>query len=218
MKHCMKHCMNHWMSRIFSGIMNVFRNSNVLYHTSLGEAVKLYAPYKIRESSIGSYTYVAFNSQIRNVEIGKFCSIGPHFFAGWGIHPTEGISTSPCFYSTKKQNGITFSKTDKIVERQPIKIGNDVFIGANVTVLDGVTVGNGAIIGAGAVVAKDIPPYAIAIGNPLKIVRFRFADNVIEKLQNIAWWNFSKEKLSLVEKYFLDVDSFIEACENKIVQ
>ena len=205
--------MKYLILRIFSGILNVFRNSNVLYQTVLGETVKLYSPHKIRDSRIDSYTYIAFNSQIRNTEIGKFCSIGPNFFSGWGIHPTDGISTSPCFYSTKKQNGISFSKTDKIEERKSIKIGNDVFIGANVTVLDGVTIGNGAVIGAGAIVAKDIPPYAIAIGNPLKITRFRFSDNLIERLQNIAWWNFSKEKLHFVEKYFFDVNLFIEEVE-----
>ena len=77
---------------------------------------------------------------------------------GWGIHPTQGISTSPMFYSSKKQNGITLSLIDKVEETKTIKIGNDVFIGANVTILDGISIGNGAIIGAGAVVSKDIPP------------------------------------------------------------
>ena len=113
-----------------------------MYNTKIEKPIKLYSPYKIKESEIGAYTYIAFNSQIRNVKIGKFCSIGPNFFAGWGIHPTNGLSTSPCFYSTKKQCGYSFSKTDKIEERKSISIGNDVFIGANVIVLDGVTIGD----------------------------------------------------------------------------
>lgn len=60
-------------------------------------------------------------------EIGKFCSIGPNFFCGWGVHPMDGISTSPMFYSTLKQNGMTLSLVDKVEERKNIRIGNDVF-------------------------------------------------------------------------------------------
>ena len=142
--------------------------------------------------------------------IGKFCSIGPNLVCGWGIHPTDGISTSPMFYSTREQNGITLSNTDKIEERKPISIGNDVFIGANVTVLDGVTIGDGAIIGAGAVVSKYIPPYAIAVGCPIKIIRYRFDEEKIKALRKIEWWNFDEEKLKQVEKLFFDVELFIQ--------
>jgi acetyltransferase-like isoleucine patch superfamily enzyme len=106
------------------------------------------------------------------------------------------------FYSTLKQNGRTLSYYDKIEERKKIIIGNDVFIGANVTILDGVVIGNGAIIGAGAVVSKDIPPYAIAIGCPIEIVKYRFPQNYIEKLQTIKWWNFGENELKDVEKYY----------------
>ena len=172
--------------------------------------VLIYAPYSVNESSIGEYSYIAINSHISKATIGKFCSIGPNFVCGWGIHPTNGISTAPMFYSTMKQNGMTLSEVDKIEERKPIKIGNDVFIGANVTVLDGVTIGDGAVIGAGAVVSKDIPPYAVAVGCPIKVVRYRFDENQIEALKRIEWWNFDEEKLKEVERYFFDVDQFIE--------
>lgn len=170
----------------------------------------IYAPYSINDANIGDYTYIAKNSQISLATIGKFCSIGPNLVCGWGIHPTNGISTAPMFYSTMKQNGMTLSEKDKITERKPITIGNDVFIGANVTVLDGVTIGDGAVIGAGAVVSKDIPPYAIAVGCPIRVVRFRFEKGQIEALKRIEWWNFSEEKLKDVERFFFDVDAFIE--------
>ena len=114
------------------------------------------------------------------------------------------------FYSTKKQNGTTLSETDKIEERKRIVIGNDVFIGANVTVLDGVTIGDGAVIGAGAVVSKDIPSYAVAVGCPIRIVRYRFNEDQIEALKKIEWWKYDEEKLKEVEKWFFDVDGFIE--------
>lgn len=173
--------------------------------------VIVYAPYEVHgDVEIGDYSYVAKNSHISMTTIGKFCSIGPNLVCGWGIHPTNGISTAPMFYSTMKQNGMTFSEKDKIAERKRITIGNDVFIGANVTVLDGVTIGNGAVIGAGAVVSKDIPPYAIAVGCPIQVVRYRFDEGQIDALRQIEWWNFSEEKLKEVEHFFFDVDAFIE--------
>jgi virginiamycin A acetyltransferase len=171
---------------------------------------KIYSPYNIQNSEIGDYTYIEQNSFINFTSIGKFCSIGPNLLCGWGIHPTNGISTAPMFYSTRKQNGITLSNTDKIKERKQIKIGNDVFIGINVTILDGITIGDGAIIGAGSVVSKNIPPYAIAVGSPIKIINYRFKEEQIEKLRKIKWWNFDEKELKTVEKLFFNIDEFIE--------
>ncbi len=175
---------------------------------------KINPPVSIeQQSSVGDYTYLAINAHLRMTSIGKFCSIGPNLLAGYGVHPLDGVSTSPMFYSTMRQNGRTLSSTDKIVEQKPIHIGNDVFIGANVTILDGVSIGDGAVIGAGAVVSKDIPPYAIAVGAPIKILRYRFPEDTICKLHNLQWWNMSEDKLPLVEQNFFDIDKFIAECE-----
>lgn len=166
-------------------------------------------PYDISDVTIGSYTYISSNSHISYTEIGKFCSIGPNFFCGWGIHPINGISTSPSFYSLQKQNGVTFTKGDKIIERKKIIIGNDVFIGANVTILDGVTIGDGAIIGAGAVVSKNIPPYAIAVGCPIKVVKYRFDSDIVQTLLKIKWWDGDEVQFKKVEENFFNVENFI---------
>lgn len=184
--------------------------SNADFSSTLGNHTKLYAPYHINDCDISDYTYISHNSWISNTKIGKYCSVGPNLVCGWGIHPTNGISTSPSFYSTKSPNNVSFSTDDRIEERKPITIGNDVFIGANVTILDGVTIGDGAIIGAGAVVSKDIPPYAIAVGCPIEIKRFRFNKEQIDALKKIEWWNYDDDKLKDVEKYFFNVDAFIE--------
>ena len=172
--------------------------------------VKIYRPAHIKDSDIDDYTYISTNAYISETHIGKYCSIGPNLFCGWGIHPTNGISTSPMFYSTKKQNGFALTDKDKIEERKTITIGNDVFIGANVTILDGVTIGDGAIIGAGSVVSKDIPDYAIAVGCPIKILKYRFNDDQISSLKRIQWWNFKEENLHDIEKMFWDIDEFIK--------
>ena len=177
--------------------------------------VKIDPIYNISNTKIGKYTYINSNSQISNTNIGRFCSIGPNFFCGWGIHPTNGISTSPMFYSTRRQNGVSLVQKNKIEERKTINIGNDVFIGANVIVLDGVTIGDGAIIGAGAVVSKDIPPYAIAAGSPIKILRYRFLEDQIAALLRIQWWNWDENKLKDVESMFFDLDVFIVKYDTK---
>lgn len=181
-----------------------------LYKNTISKTVNIASPAHISHTSIGDYSYIALNSWISQTDIGKFCSIGPNFLCGWGIHPTNGISTSPMFYSTMKQNGMTLSEENKIDERKQITIGNDVFIGANVTVLDGVIIGDGAVIGAGSVVSKDIPPYAIAVGCPIQIIRYRFEKDQIDCLLKIKWWHFDKDKLNDVEKMFFQVDDFIQ--------
>lgn len=180
------------------------------YNSIIGKNVSCNYPYYFESVKIGDYSYIGKNASISLTEIGKFCSIGPNLFCGWGIHPTNGISTSPVFYSTKKQAGITYSNEDKFIERKRILIGDDVFIGANVTILDGVTIGNGAVIGAGAVVTQDIPHYAIAAGVPAHVLKFRFDDNTIKKLLEIKWWDFEENKLNEVEKFFYDVETFIK--------
>ena len=176
----------------------------------ISKRCKIYEPYHLRKCSVGDYTYIAVNSRIQLTDIGKFCSIGPNFVCGYGVHPTDGVSTSPMFYSTRRQNGTTLSRRDKIEELKRISIGNDVFIGINVTVLDGVTIGDGAIIGAGAVVSKDIPPYAIAVGCPIRILRYRFDEETVQRFLRLKWWDRDMDCLRLAEKHFFDVEKFIE--------
>ena len=179
-----------------------------------GENVKIYSPHHIYDCTIGDYTYIAQNPYISIATIGKFCSIGPNLICGWGIHPLNGISTHPMFFSTLKQNGMTLSSENKVEERKHITIGNDVFIGANVTILDGISIGDGAVIGAGAVVSKDIPPYAVAVGCPIKVIRYRFSEDLCKRLHKIKWWNFDLKHLKDVETYIFNVNEFVEKYEN----
>lgn len=169
----------------------------------LGKKSYTVAPYYLHNAQLGDYSYFAKNAQVANTKIGKFCSIGPNFCCGMGIHPTNGISTHPVFYR------------GKVAEYKSVTIGNDVFIGANVTVLDGVTIGDGAVIGAGAVVSKDIPPYAVAVGCPIEIKRYRLSESQIAAMQRIQWWNWDEEKLKNVREMFNDIDAFIAKFDTK---
>ncbi|PQO28766.1 hypothetical protein C5Y98_23585 [Blastopirellula marina] len=74
-------------------------------------------------------------------------------------------------------------------ERVLLEIGHDVWLGFNVVILPGChRIGTGAIVGAGSIVTKDIPPYAIAVGNPARILRYRFPEEVCAKLLASQWW------------------------------
>jgi acetyltransferase-like isoleucine patch superfamily enzyme len=174
-----------------------------------GVSTRVYPPFYLHEVELGDYSYIAKNSNINYCSIGKFCSIGPNFCCGLGIHPTGGISTSPMFYSTARQNGVTLCSENKIAESKKTFIGNDVFIGANVTILDGVRIGDGAIIGAGAVVTKDIPPYAIAVGVPAEVKRYRFDEKTIAELQEFRWWDKGIDEYKRVERFFWDSEQFL---------
>ncbi|WP_114936352.1 CatB-related O-acetyltransferase [Mucilaginibacter endophyticus] len=178
-------------------------DSQVDKHTNIHKA------HYLKSVKVGYGTAIGPNARISYTTIGKFCSLGPNLLCGWGIHPIDGIATSPIFYSTLKQVGFTYSSSNKIEERKPIEIGNDVFIGANVTILDGVKISDGCVIGAGAVVSKDIPPYAVAVGSPIKIIKFRFSDEVIEKLLKLEWWNKDEAVHKDVEKNFFNVSDFL---------
>jgi len=149
-----------------------------------------------RKHSVGAYSYgiptVLQWGEGAQLHIGKFCSIAMNvqIFLG-GEHRTDWISTYPFperFGSITPVEGHPFSKGD-------VCIGNDVWIAEGVKIMSGVNIGDGAVLGAGAVVAHDVPPYAIVVGNPAKIVRYRFNDEDISKLLSICWWNWPIEKI-----------------------
>jgi virginiamycin A acetyltransferase len=97
----------------------------------------------------------------------------------------------------------------KTFSEEKMTIGSDVWIGRNATLLGSITIGDGAIIGAFSVVAKDIPPYAIVVGNPAVIKRYRFSEEQIEKLLRVRWWLWDDEKMSANREDFLDIDKFL---------
>jgi acetyltransferase-like isoleucine patch superfamily enzyme len=80
-------------------------------------------------------------------------------------------------------------------EKGDVVIGSDVWVGYGATIIGPVTIGDGAIIGAGALVISDIPAYAVAVGVPAKIVKYRFEEQIIKKLLTVQWWNWSLEKI-----------------------
>lgn len=161
---------------------------------------------------IGDYTYfddrrngpenfekynVLYNYDFSKVKlvIGKFCAIAAETrFIMTGDHKLDAISTYP-FPIFQRGWESAFNIYDLPVKGD-ILVGHDVWFGYDSLVKNGVTIGNGAIIAARAVVIKDVPPYAIVAGNPAKVVKMRFDDKTIERLQKIAWWDWEIEKIN----------------------
>jgi hypothetical protein len=115
-------------------------------------------------------------------------------------HPLGFLSTSPHLYGAGNLLGAPAIWDDF---PRPPTIGSDVWIGSNVTVLQGVTVGHGAVIAAGAVVTKDVPPYAIVGGVPAKVIRYRFAPEVVRELLELRWWEWPLERILEARDVFL---------------
>lgn len=166
-------------------------------------------------SCIDDYSYVADHAKCAVTTIGRFCSIGPNVVCGWGKHPLNRPSTSPVFFSTLKQCGISFVKENCFDELEPVCIGHDVWIGANAVVLNGLTIGHGAVVAAGAVVTRDVAPYSIVGGVPAKPLRSRFSSQQIERLLRLKWWDFpdvflEENALSFSSE---DIESFLEWAE-----
>ena len=186
-----------------------------ILHAKLEENTAVYSHSSLSHSTLGSYSYVAENCLIGRANVGRFSSIGPFFVCGYGEHPTNFVTTSPAFYSTQRQCGITFTDSDLFEEQRQIIIGNDVWIGARVFVRDGIKIGNGALIAAGAVVTADVSDYAIVGGVPAKFIRYRFPEEIVRALLEVQWWNWSEAQLREAQPWLAqpDVDSFLAWCK-----
>ncbi|MCR5491950.1 MAG: helix-turn-helix domain-containing protein [Bacilli bacterium] len=149
---------------------------------------------------VGEYTYFDGQNFQRHVThhydfigdkliIGKFCQIGRgvEFIMNGANHQMNSASTYPFYiFNGWKQES---PKKEDLPYKGDTIIGNDVWIGQNVTFLPGVHVGDGCIVGANSVVGSDISPYSVAVGNPARVIRKRFDDEMIGLLEKLKWWN-----------------------------
>lgn len=130
--------------------------------------------------------------------IGKFCAIatGVRFIMNGANHSLGGISTYPFqIFGGAWAEGFDIASYLRETRGDTV-VGNDVWIGARATILPGLRIGDGAVIGTGAMVAKDVPPYAIVAGNPARIVRRRFSDDLVDRLLAVAWWDWDVDKIT----------------------
>lgn len=189
--------------------INIHRSFSCESPISTGKNTTIYENVKM-----GRYSYIGSGFIYPNTTIGRFCSIGINVVIGLGSHPLDWLSTSSVQYNAAEFSKITDIKTNnKYSEDKETIIKNDVWIGTNACIMAGVVINDGAVVGTGAVVTKDVPPYAIVVGVPARIIRYRFEPNIIEKLLKSKWWE--KDFSELKELPFNDINSCLAILNNK---
>jgi hypothetical protein len=164
---------------------------------TLGAFTEVGARTKLLEVELGDYSYVVNDSDIAYAKIGKFTSIAAMTRINPGNHPMDRATQSHFSYRASAYFDGERDEDEFFAWRRAhgVIIGHDVWIGHAAIVLPGRRIGTGAVIGAGAVVTKDIPAYAVAVGNPARVVRQRFADDLAARMQVLAWWNWPHGQL-----------------------
>jgi acetyltransferase-like isoleucine patch superfamily enzyme len=160
---------------------------------------------------IGMYSYLRTGTARYVKSIGRYCSIGPGVTIGEGEHPTNWLSTSPSQYTLEQFKFFPPEREDapnRRIKRTAdnhdgaagsVVIGNDVWIGGGATIRRGVRIGDGAIIAGNAFVTRDVEPYSIVAGLPAKHMRYRFADEIVDRLKALRWWRFHINDLKGVD-------------------
>ena len=196
-----------------------FKFSTYLSHRCHFEGMNIVGAKTSFYGTMGRGSILARESCL-SADIGRFSSVGRNASQIIVTHPYKEpfVTTSPMFYSLRKQTGYTFAKKQMIDEYRyydkereiALLIGNDCWIGYNVCFIGGVKVGDGAVVLSRAVVTKDVPPYAIVGGIPAKIIGYRYDEETIAFLLDLQWWNKDIEWLQEHWELLCDLDRLKE--------
>ncbi len=187
-------------------------HENVIVHDShIGAWTEIGANSHISESTIGDYSYTAGDNSIIYTDVGKFCSIASHVRINPGNHPMKRVTQHHMTYR-RKQYGFGEDESAFFDWRRGFRcaIGHDTWIGHGAIIMPGVKVGIGAVVGSGSVVTKDVEPYMIVVGVAAEPLRKRFPEAIIEKLLQIAWWDWDHATLKARFDDLLNIMSFVE--------
>jgi phosphonate metabolism protein (transferase hexapeptide repeat family) len=181
--------------------------------SEIEDFVEIHAHTSVRDSRVGSYSYLLEHVSLLNTDIGRFCAIAAMTRMGAPNHPYTRVSQhrftyTPEYYWPNETRDAAFF-ADRRADR--VRVGNDVWCGHGVTILPGVTVGDGAVVAAGAVVTKSVAPYTIVAGVPARMIKRRFDARAAERLQRLAWWNWSDGCIesAMLDFRTLSVDAFL---------
>lgn len=177
----------------------------------IGSWTALGANTTLVESTFGDYSYTAGNVSIIYASVGKFCSIANSTRINPGNHPQWRVTQHHMTYR-RAQYLLGEDDTEFFEWRRShhCEIGHDVWIGHGAVIMPGVKIGIGAVIGSGAVVTKDVPDFAVAVGVPAKVIKYRFPDDIQQKILATEWWDWEREVLEQRFEELLDLEQFIE--------
>ena len=163
----------------------------------------------VKNNRMGKNSYACNYFCVSNIEtkIGNFCSIADNVTLGTTFHPINRLSTHPFTYFEPMRLSKKYPLKN-FTYHKPVTVGNDVWIGKHVTVMDGITIGDGAVIGTNAVVTKDVPPYAIMVGIPARVLRYRFDEQTIKDLLRLKWWDLDDKVIAKLP--FCDIPKCIK--------
>lgn len=177
------------------------RNSN-LQISKLGNGCYIENAYLYGTIEIGNHVSISgpgtvLHAGLGKIKIGNFCSIGQNV-------TIQEFNHNYHRKSTYAMNFFFFSKNfkDDIISKGDVIIEDDVWIGSNVVILSGIQIGRGCVIGAGSIVTKSVDPYSIVVGNPAKVLKKRFSDAEIEKLEKCKWWEWDDERILSNRTFF----------------
>jgi len=186
----------------------------------------------LQETRVGRGTYLHGSYDILQygqgaaLIIGAFCSIADKvkFYTG-GDHRIDHITTYP--FRSWYASEIPFEDDDDgnaddnsqrkidLTTKGDIVVGSDVWIGFEALILSGVKIGNGAVVAARAVVTKDVPAYAIVAGNPARVKKHRFTEEIVARLERVKWWDWEDWDIAEALSFLTsdDFDSFFAFAE-----
>lgn len=202
----------------------------VLIRSKIASCCEIGRRSLVVDSQFGFGSYVGSNAVIKNAEIGRFSCLAWNVSIGGDAHNYKAACLLDDLY-WKKALGVEFDEESRFEGSRRTVIGNDVWIGAGAQVLSGARIGDGAVIGAGAVVLEDIPPYAIAVGVPAKVIKYRFDEDICERLLRLRWWEWGirdivgiakllhssldRESMHQLELYASGLPSYLSAAEGE---
>lgn len=201
------------------GAKPLVHETAVVRDSRFGKFCKVGARTTVIETVFGDYSYAVNDCEIVYCDVGRFVSIGPLVGLNPANHPHERAAQAHFTYRSWQYFEEIPDEVEEFDRRraQRVTIGHDVWIGRAAIVLPGRSIGNGAIVGAGAVVTKDVAPYTIVAGNPAKPIRRRFSETTAERLDRLAWWDWSHAELRRAVADFraLSAEAFLDVWEER---
>lgn len=187
--------------------------STVAIDLTLGLYNEIGAGSHFEHVTFGDYAYCGPGCIMQNTDVGKFANVAAAVRIGPTRHPTDRASQH---HFTYRRALYGFGPDDDEFfawrRAQRAIIGPDTWLGHGAIVMPGVHVGAGAVVGAGAIVTRNVPPYAVVVGSPARVVKQRFDDEVAAALLRIAWWDWPHERVGAAMADFVGpIEAFVAA-------